>query len=463
MGLGTKIKTALNGDKAKDGPRKAKTFETKAPTPPTKTPGAFPTEEVPRSMTTNATDVNTAWKEPKPTHPQPHSTLRSPSPDYTFRTAESEAGFTDDVSQVSDFDDRTSIGETVETPLPAPKQNRLSKDPKYPYWGATGANGANGTTAAAAPTSAIGATGTGTTNSSPRSALTATMNGPNTTGAAHNDGHVKFSTAPQRHVGENDIYTGAGPVDSTYGELGMAGYDTPPSQRDTYTPRGTNATVPPPIPEKVAGRNVSGNDAYNNGYSGTTNGTGLGMTNAVDREPVLDRDTKIAEYGAPTSSETRRQASTSARGLAAAAMARRHRDDEMREYETSPTQNGYNNNNAYSQGQYAQNQPHSLNTGAYTHPETHAVGSSMPMTHERGAGVTSPTAYKHSPKDSGFGSGDDYSPASAKMIPAMNGMGDGHFGPGHQGAKVMHRCHNCGVDNDISRYFRKEVVYRLGD
>jgi hypothetical protein len=45
-----------------------------------------------------------------------------------------------------------------------------------------------------------------------------------------------------------------------------------------------------------------------------------------------------------------------------------------------------------------------------------------------------------------------------------NGSGrfaDGHYGPGHSGAKVMHRCAHCGNDNDITKYFSKDVVYRL--
>lgn len=36
-----------------------------------------------------------------------------------------------------------------------------------------------------------------------------------------------------------------------------------------------------------------------------------------------------------------------------------------------------------------------------------------------------------------------------------------HYGPGHSGAKVLHRCQHCGNDNDITRYFSKDVVYRL--
>jgi hypothetical protein len=40
------------------------------------------------------------------------------------------------------------------------------------------------------------------------------------------------------------------------------------------------------------------------------------------------------------------------------------------------------------------------------------------------------------------------------------GGGD-HFGPGHPGSKVMHTCNHCGKDNDISHYFKKDVVYRI--
>ncbi|OHF04317.1 hypothetical protein CORC01_00656 [Colletotrichum orchidophilum] len=42
-----------------------------------------------------------------------------------------------------------------------------------------------------------------------------------------------------------------------------------------------------------------------------------------------------------------------------------------------------------------------------------------------------------------------------------NGMGPDHYGPGHEGAKVFHTCTKCGEDNDISRYFKKDAVYRM--
>ncbi|GKT56104.1 cell surface protein [Colletotrichum tofieldiae] len=41
-------------------------------------------------------------------------------------------------------------------------------------------------------------------------------------------------------------------------------------------------------------------------------------------------------------------------------------------------------------------------------------------------------------------------------------MGPDHYGPGHEGAKVFHTCTRCGEDNDISRYFKKDAVYRMG-
>lgn len=40
-------------------------------------------------------------------------------------------------------------------------------------------------------------------------------------------------------------------------------------------------------------------------------------------------------------------------------------------------------------------------------------------------------------------------------------MANEHYGPGHAGAKVLHQCTHCGHDNDITRYFSKDVVYRL--
>ena len=43
-----------------------------------------------------------------------------------------------------------------------------------------------------------------------------------------------------------------------------------------------------------------------------------------------------------------------------------------------------------------------------------------------------------------------------------SGTGSGQYRTPPDGAKVLHQCTHCGRDNDISEYFKKEVVYRLG-
>lgn len=60
----------------------------------------------------------------------------------------------------------------------------------------------------------------------------------------------------------------------------------------------------------------------------------------------------------------------------------------------------------------------------------------------------------------GAGSGIDSSVSPTQS--ASSGSGRKHYGPGHEGAKVLHCCQHCGRDNDISHYFNKDVVYRLG-
>lgn len=82
---------------------------------------------------------------------------------------------------------------------------------------------------------------------------------------------------------------------------------------------------------------------------------------------------------------------------------------------------------------------------------------------------TGPTQHNVTPRAAGFSS----PPMSEGSTPFSSGPGGAastsaankaknHFGPGHEGAKVLHQCEHCGNDNDISRYFRNDVVYRLG-
>ncbi|KAK1540845.1 hypothetical protein CPAR01_06834 [Colletotrichum paranaense] len=62
---------------------------------------------------------------------------------------------------------------------------------------------------------------------------------------------------------------------------------------------------------------------------------------------------------------------------------------------------------------------------------------------------------------SGLNQGTHSSHVPGTTGPGPQGMGPDHYGPGHDGAKVFHTCTKCGEDNDISRYFKKDAVYRM--
>lgn len=86
--------------------------------------------------------------------------------------------------------------------------------------------------------------------------------------------------------------------------------------------------------------------------------------------------------------------------------------------------------------------------------------------HNLGQGTQAP-GYSHGQdqnlgsRNSGSGFGSSSSPTSASGFNSGGGLGKDHFGPAHEGAKVMHKC-ECGRDNDISHYFQKDAVYRIG-
>lgn len=84
-------------------------------------------------------------------------------------------------------------------------------------------------------------------------------------------------------------------------------------------------------------------------------------------------------------------------------------------------------------------------------PATTSLGR-QPTTTGRAAGYTSPNNLK-----SGTSSTGTPEPTESSS------NGRSHFGPGHEGAKVFHKCEHCGNDNNITRYFKNDVVYRLGD
>ncbi|KAJ4422188.1 hypothetical protein N0V82_003158 [Gnomoniopsis sp. IMI 355080] len=81
-----------------------------------------------------------------------------------------------------------------------------------------------------------------------------------------------------------------------------------------------------------------------------------------------------------------------------------------------------------------------------------------------GPGPSANTDFSGNPShvNTNIGAGSGPNSSISPTQSASSGSGQKHYGPGHEGAKVLHSCQHCGRDNDISHYFNKDVVYRLG-
>ncbi|KAJ0353772.1 hypothetical protein KNSL1_001800 [Colletotrichum chrysophilum] len=134
-------------------------------------------------------------------------------------------------------------------------------------------------------------------------------------------------------------------------------------------------------------------------------------------------------------------------GAAATEASRRHHHDDIREsgYGANTTRSGvddYSRTSGSGLTGHEPGVPRTTMLDPYNEsPTTHGVGA-----------------------DKGIVGGRNGSPpfnqgSLQSSIPS--GMGPDHYGPGHEGAKVMHTCSHCGNDNDISRYFKKDAVYRM--
>ncbi|KAF6794578.1 cell surface protein [Colletotrichum sojae] len=114
-------------------------------------------------------------------------------------------------------------------------------------------------------------------------------------------------------------------------------------------------------------------------------------------------------------------------GVAASEAARRHHYDDLRDSGYGPSNTRGGMDNAPRSGGLMGNNgaaPKSSMLDPHNTSPTHGVGSGSPTLSQ------------------------DSSPS--------------HYGPAHEGAKVMHTCSHCGRDNDISRYFKRDAVYRMG-
>ncbi|KAK7958991.1 uncharacterized protein PG986_003845 [Apiospora aurea] len=586
MGLGTKIKEAMHGDKETTQQSPATTSHNKI------APGAFPADDVPRTAHThNTTSVPTAG-EPRT---EPHGGKHSP--DYTFggkeRRHEGGPSQHGDVTNTHGMTNTTATGGTHGRS----HHDGLTSGHQGTH-GTTGMTGSNhGTTGNNHSTGMTGNHG----NAAVAGAEAGMMGAPHGTGMTgpHGTGMTDANTGM---TGANTGMTG-----SNHGATGNT-HNTPGMMTGAT---GTHVTYDDRI---NPGTPTTGNQS--NVRTGTsTGGPGLAGSNMTHRPADggnnLTRDHKVDEYDAPTNSSGRGKQGLAgaAGGVAASELANRHHKDDMHAYNTPGAASGMDtadrwHNSAPAHGGGA-NEPSLMGTthmnptgvnsgmaaghpnsgidstsrgvneplmgghnatgpmgnttgsvpGAHGHHNTNSgsmldpTGSSAP--HGAGMGhttsgsgghtsmldphnTTSRTTYGHdtghhshhghrensdgmargmAPHMAGGGmAADEYAagaPESGMMTGAGNhgvtgshgmtgnthggvpqdtargvpneagmagshmgsgggglankvtGMGDGHHGPGHTGAKVLHRCDHCGNDNDISRYFSKEAAYRM--
>ncbi|KAF3353928.1 Ribosomal RNA-processing protein 17 [Verticillium dahliae VDG1] len=115
---------------------------------------------------------------------------------------------------------------------------------------------------------------------------------------------------------------------------------------------------------------------------------------------------------------------------------------------------------------------HTGTTGAYPNDDA-KLHKTDPRTHNHGLSSHDPN-YRHQQTDSGIGLNDrshrdniNTNTSTSTTTATAAGQNDPYWGAvgrddPNRGAKVFHKCRGCGMDNDISQYFRKDAVYRMG-
>jgi hypothetical protein len=396
MGLGTKLKEALHGDNHRHY----------SATDTSKTPGSFPSDEVPRSYNQDVaydsplnsdsetrTEKVTGKSSPKHTHGS-----------TTSRRERNTADFLED-GKVDGLN-RTGTAKTT--------GKRLSKGTKDPYWGDTDATGSN----------AFGAT-TGTHDRNAHDLNAQEING-----------RYKATTA-------RDGFTPDG--------------HTPHTNRgDKFAHSGQNGSALSDHHEATE------DDDIVESSIGTTT-----LTHRPHNETSQPRNAKTEDYDAPTNSAGRGKTSLATAGAGAAAgygasrLADRHYEEELRAEDTTGA------------GRWGDRRNHD-DAHDVAGSRTTGVGTSMLDAYGRGSNNNKTTATrvepstigtheKNSPaRETGYTRAENASAGTSEYGHDSGlGMDQGHFGPGHSGAKVMHRCYNCGADNDITKHFRKDAVYRM--
>ncbi|KAH7305805.1 hypothetical protein B0I35DRAFT_443318 [Stachybotrys elegans] len=399
MGLGTKIKEALSGDKHSHGSQRRKTVA----------PGAYPesTVDIPRTTRTNTWE-STMPKDMSKTK-DGNLTEGDESDEYTHAPPVADKP----TSPVQNDDEFVP---SPDSRIAGNQNGAFSKDgAQHPYWGDVGRK--------------------------ERGLASPTANGQTTlesNGAADTNGLGRNGTITGKHTDQFD-----GPVGNV--NRGQ------PQLVDDEAARATSMAVShlsqPTDYEaeyKAAGLSYPSNGASNGATNGATNGAVNGHSQAADQYNQYN------DYGVQRSATVNGKAGMASNGRGTFG---------------SPTYDGAEQQPFSPQPQKpSQTWPKTMNAMANTY-HAQPVDEYYYPSNGYSAGDHNGNAYQTGRKLADQPArGYDGSP----MGNSENGSGgpvkpmtDEHYGPGHAGAKVLHRCQHCGHDNDITRYFSKDVVYRL--
>ncbi|KAI1334042.1 hypothetical protein F5Y15DRAFT_403208 [Xylariaceae sp. FL0016] len=383
MGLGTKLKDALSGDKDTKHVRASDT---------SKTPGSFPSEETPRTYN-NTSDER--WYGADHKHGADSNKLSDS--DYTY---DRHAG--------NSFDGALDDDERPITGLRKPHATTDKSSPKYRH---------------------------GKTHSGDAATVTQS--------ARHERGD-KFDTATPYWGDEDADRNFSRPSRGTQDSTG--GLDEQRHGKGQGTYNGVTGTG--------SGRPADATHSYGERRSLDQGRERGGISGLPHRGRDADPNARTREYDAPTSSDTRGHSGAGVGTFGASQVAGRHHDQDLQREGYGSKSNDYDDIHGTKPGML---DPYGTQPSAHSQP-------TQPMQQSQGYAQT-----KHMAPDSGYtggpGSIGDRSSNNSEHGHGSgfgtSGLGPDHYGPGHAGAKVMHQCDHCGRDNDISKYFRKEAVYRM--
>ncbi|CAN8101944.1 unnamed protein product [Discula destructiva] len=511
MGLGSKIKNVLSSEHHQDNnttsSSTAPVATTSKPTPSTpanyRTPGTFPTDDVSQRHTNgkehmpphDAALTNAKWKETDPSVGATRDEAVSSTGAQHNRLSNNPGGYDSSAYTESKLEPghrAHSPGVNAHHTQPATAENRASENA---YWGALSQSGqgagsqelSDRTRLADEPTGSTGqhhgaAIGHGGRHHDQRLSSDQAVGGGtyNATPAQHSPtGDSRFdgqhlADPPVAGIHSSDINSrspnhsgsrigqptggahNAVPSDGShynYDDAGVRGHGQSASQHDGTGHRhglaGAGAAAGVAAGAGYGAHEYGQNQHTETGHagSGSKASDGVPRTSMLDPEPAFDNNSNtFATRGQNSahSSHVRTDLPHAGAGFNA----------------NSPTSRysgttGFNDPEG-THGPHASRIANTMDPRVDSDRDHHGsrvAGSPLTSTGHAAGGIPSDINNSSSNSNPGF------EPSAQN---ASSGSDRKHFGPGHEGAKVLHSCEHCGRDNDISRYFSKDVVYRLG-